>query len=202
MSHEKWGCELTVKTWLTVKLAVGVGSTCLVLLLILMIGSCGGGATTMQPQSQPSVSIEPTSAIIAADGHQQFMANIAVNWQVNGVMGGSTATGVIFSSGLYTAPEAAVSVTVEAVSQASNSNSAPAGLTVPRPTRLLCVLLRRALLSSMTAAPIPNSLPEEIITSDLQLRSTAAVTQLSTTRHSTSEYRSDASGHGSGSDAN
>ena len=136
MSRETRGCELTVKTWLTVKLPVGAGSTCLVLLLILAMGSCGGGATTMQPQSQPSVSIEPTSAIIAADGHQQFMANTAVNWQVNGVTGGSTATGTISSSGLYTAPEAAVSVTVEAVSQANNSKSASAGLTVLSPHRI------------------------------------------------------------------
>jgi hypothetical protein len=31
-SCENWGCELTVETWLTVKLTVGVGSTCLVIL--------------------------------------------------------------------------------------------------------------------------------------------------------------------------
>ena len=125
-----------MKAWLTAKLPVGTRSTCLVLSLIAGIGSCGGGNTPMQPPSQPSVSISPTSAIIAAEGHQQFTANTAVNWQVNGVTGGSTATGAISSSGLYTAPEVAISVTVEAVSQGNNSKSASAGLTVLSPHRI------------------------------------------------------------------
>jgi uncharacterized protein (DUF1800 family) len=62
----------------------------------------------------------------------QFTATVAnstnhnVTWQVNGIPGGSTATGTISSSGLYTAPAALPSqnpVTISAQSQASSSVS-------------------------------------------------------------------------------
>jgi hypothetical protein len=127
--------QVTVKTWLKAKLPGGTGPTCLVLSLTVGMWSCGGG-TPMQPPLQPSVSISPTSAIVAADGQQQFTANTAVSWQVNGVTGGSTATGTISSGGLYTAPEVALSVTVKAVSQADTAKSASAGLAVLAPHRI------------------------------------------------------------------
>jgi hypothetical protein len=82
------------------------------------------------------VSIAPTSAIVAAAGQQQFTASLAVTWQVNGVTGGTEATGTISGSGLYSAPEAAVSVTIAAVSQADNSKSASAGLVVLAPHQI------------------------------------------------------------------
>ncbi len=126
---------MTAKAWLKAKHLASTGSTCWVLSLTLGIWNCGGG-TPMPPQSQPSVAISPTSAIVAADGQEQFTANAVVSWQVNGVTGGSTATGTISSSGLYTAPEAAVSVTVEGVSQADSSKSASARLVVLSPHRI------------------------------------------------------------------
>ena len=178
---------MTAKAWLKAKHLASTGSTCWVLSLTLGIWNCGGG-TPMPPQSQPSVAISPTSAIVAADGQEQFTANAVVSWQVNGVTGGSTATGTISSSGLYTAPEAAVSVTVEGVSQADSSKSASARLVVLSPHRIGVRLPSRVLLSSMIEAPTTPSRPEEITTSDLHPRSIAAATQLSTTPHSTSGY--------------
>jgi hypothetical protein len=55
-----------------------------------------------------------------------------VTWQVNGVSGGSSSTGTVSSTGLYTAPAATakMSVTVRAVSNADSSKSASAAVTV------------------------------------------------------------------------
>ena len=134
--NEQLEVPVRTKSWSTTRFTVGTGPTSLVLSLILGMCSCGGGGTPTQPQSQPSVSISPTSSIVAAAGQQQFTANTAVSWQVNGVIGGNTGVGVISSSGLYTAPGVAVNVTVEAVSQADNSKSASAGLVVLTPHRI------------------------------------------------------------------
>src|ERR1700757_3971547 len=73
--------------------------------------SCGGGASSnTPPPNQVNVSITPTTATVAANGTLQFQAtvtgssNTAVQWQVNGVTGGTAANGTISTSGLYTAP--------------------------------------------------------------------------------------------------
>jgi len=56
------------------------------------------------------VAIQPTSASLSLGQTQQFQAtvsgtsNTAVTWEVNSVVGGSSATGTISASGLYTAP--------------------------------------------------------------------------------------------------
>ncbi len=60
--------------------------------------------------SSVTVTVSPTSANVRAGATQSFSAtvtgssNTAVTWQVNGVAGGSAATGTISSSGMYTAP--------------------------------------------------------------------------------------------------
>jgi hypothetical protein len=86
-----------------------------------------------------SVTISPTSASVQTSGTQQFSAtvtnssNTAVTWEVNRTVGGSSTTGTISTSGLYTAPAAVPSpatVTVTAVSQASSSATASATVTV------------------------------------------------------------------------
>jgi hypothetical protein len=99
---------------------------------------CGGGSPAIQTPQPVSVSlaISPGSATIAAAGKQQFTANAAVSWQVNGVGGGSASDGTISSTGLYTAPAAAVSVKINAISQADSSKSASAAVTVLAPHRI------------------------------------------------------------------
>ena len=94
---------------------------------------------TITAASAVSVTISPTSATVAVGGTQQFSAtvqntsNTAVTWQVNGVMGGNAAVGMISGSCLYTAPGVVPSpatVTVTAVSQADNTKSASASVTI------------------------------------------------------------------------
>lgn len=90
-----------------------------------------------------SVSVSPgTGTVLAAQASQQFSAtvagtsNSAVTWMVNGVAGGNTTVGTITAAGLYTAPSAATSVTVSAVSQADGSKSASASVSVLAPHRI------------------------------------------------------------------
>ena len=103
-------------------------------------GGGGGGAIT--------VVVGPATPTVSVFGTQQFSAivtgttNTAVTWQVNGVTGGSQATGYISSAGLYVAPSGVptasdgqggtnpTSVTVTAVSQASASAFGSATVTV------------------------------------------------------------------------
>ena len=112
--------------------------------LLLSITACGGGTQNNNNEgggsSSPtiSVSISPTSATVSAGSTQQFHAtvtgssNTAVQWQVNNVAGGSSQTGTISSSGLYTAPSPTntLHVTVTAVASADSSKTANAAVTV------------------------------------------------------------------------
>jgi len=115
------------------------GLTC-VSLAVLFCGCGGGGGTsTTTPPPPITISVSPASANVAASGPQQFTANIAntsntaVTWEVNGVAGGSAATGMITSTGLYTAPGAAGKVTITAVSQADSTKSGSSTVTVLAP---------------------------------------------------------------------
>ena len=100
--------------------------------------SCGGGAQSAPPGNQINISISPTTATVAAGGTQQFQAsvtgtsNTAVEWQVNGVTGGTAASGTISTSGLYTAPvtTGGLQVTVTAVSSADSTKTANAAVMV------------------------------------------------------------------------
>ncbi len=92
-------------------------------------GAGGGGGTTPTPQVAVTVSGAAQTRLGATT---QFTAavtgtsNTAVTWQVNGISGGSTATGTITTAGLYTAPAALPTpstVTVGAVSQAQTTVS-------------------------------------------------------------------------------
>src|SRR3974390_1142034 len=98
-----------------------VGSV--VLLLVACFWGCGGGGgSSGPPPPPPSISVSPSPAFVASGGPQQFTSTVtnesnkAVTWQVNGVAGGSAATGTITTTGLYTAPASPMSVTVTAVS--------------------------------------------------------------------------------------
>lgn len=82
--------------------------------------SSGGGSTT------PSVTVTGTAATRLGTSTQFFatVANVtsqSVTWQVNGITGGSAATGTISAAGIYTAPATVPSqnpVTISAISQA------------------------------------------------------------------------------------
>jgi hypothetical protein len=92
-----------------------------------------------------SVTIAPATVSLLTCATQQFTATITnttntfVNWQVNGVVGGSAATGTISTSGLYTAPATVPSpaqVSITADSQADLTKTATAVVTInsqPKP---------------------------------------------------------------------
>jgi hypothetical protein len=111
----------------------------------------GSAAVTVTP-ALPSVTVmvTPSPASVEVFKTQQFTAtvtgsaNTSVNWQVNGVAGGSGTTGTISAGGLYTAPHSVpvksvsgasqtTTVTVTAVSQANTSATASSTVTVAPP---------------------------------------------------------------------
>jgi hypothetical protein len=83
-----------------------------------------------------TVTVKPPAPCILAGQTEQFTAdvtgisNTAVNWYVNGVLGGNATVGTITSSGLYTAPSTAKSYSIRAASQSSPSVAGSATLTV------------------------------------------------------------------------
>src|SRR5438105_15690438 len=102
-----------------------------------LIGCGRGRSPSNQFQSQNAatvfISVSPTSATIPLGASQQFTAavtgttNPAVTWSVNQVAGGSSQTGQISSTGLYTAPATVpnpATVTVTATAQAAPGKSA------------------------------------------------------------------------------
>lgn len=113
--------------------------------LLLLCGAtgvlcgCGGGSGTPTTGGGITVTVTPSLAFAAPGGPEQFTAevsntsNTAVTWEVNGVAGGTAATGTISSTGLYTAPGAAGSATVTGVSQADSTKSGSASVTVLAP---------------------------------------------------------------------
>ena len=107
--------------------------------VVITLSACGGSGNTPPPPSGPSVTVSPSTANVQEGGNQQFTAtvtgtsNMAVNWQVNGVNGGSAATGLISSSGVYTAPVVIPNpptVTITAVLQADTAVSSNAIVTI------------------------------------------------------------------------
>ena len=86
-----------------------------------------------------NVTISPGTAQITAGQSLDFVATVSgnsntlVTWAVNGRIGGSSATGIVSSSGLYLTPSsvpAGGSVTVTATSVADASQSATATVTI------------------------------------------------------------------------
>jgi hypothetical protein len=109
---------------------------------------CASGDNSSQTSNNSNtsgvnVSVVPTSATVTVGQNTAFQAavtgstNTAVTWQVNGVAGGSTTTGTISTTGVYTAPGQVPNpsaVTVTAVSQADKTKSASAAVTVANST--------------------------------------------------------------------
>jgi hypothetical protein len=103
-------------------------------------GGGGGGQVTGVTVSPASATVDPfTTKTFGVN--VQGSTNQAVNWQVNGVTGGSATTGIISTSGVYTAPHsiasslvpatnAPITVTITAVSQANATFSGNAVITL------------------------------------------------------------------------
>lgn len=109
--------------------------------------------TAQAKQTALLITVAPASATVAGGTVQQFTAtvtntaNTGVTWSVNGVAGGSAATGVIDATGRYGAPSTSVSVTVEATSLAQATARALAHVTVTAAT------------VSVTVAPATATVP-------------------------------------------
>jgi hypothetical protein len=104
------------------------------------IGS-GGGQVTGVTVSPGSATLDPFTTKTFSATVQGSATNKAVTWQVNGVTGGSATTGIISTSGLYTAPHsiasslvpatnAPITVTITAVSKANATFSGNAIVTL------------------------------------------------------------------------
>jgi len=98
----------------------------------LAAGCSGGGGGTNTPTANPAVAISGASQA-RLGSPVQFTAsvtnttNTAVSWQVNSVTGGSSTTGTVSATGLYTPPATIPSpntVTITAVTQATPVASA------------------------------------------------------------------------------
>src|SRR6266705_675290 len=101
-------------------------------------GQANASVTVVPPATSVSVSISPTSASVQVGQSKQFTAtisgttNTAVNWLVNGGLGGNSTVGTISAAGLYTAPSSvpANAVTVTAQSAYNSTSSANAAVTI------------------------------------------------------------------------
>jgi len=105
-------------------------------------GASGPSATLPPPPPPPpavSVSISPQTSSALLGNSQTFVStltgatNAAVTWSVDGVTGGSAATGTVSTQGVYTAPPdlpATPAVQVTATSVADPTKSATAEITI------------------------------------------------------------------------
>jgi hypothetical protein len=108
-------------------------------------GSGNPGAPPPPPPNV-SVSVSPNPATVRAGLSQPFTATVTgtsnsnVTWQVNGVTGGTAATGTISSTGVYTAPATLPSpnsVTIQAASAADSSAAGQSAVTLWNPTPVI-----------------------------------------------------------------
>lgn len=112
------------------------------------------GSAMVTIAQQVPVAVNPNPATVAIFATQQFTATVngvpstAVTWQVNGVTGGSQATGFISTSGLFVAPSGVPTtssggkvtttpVTVTAVSTTNPNSSGSASVTIFPPNQNL-----------------------------------------------------------------
>jgi hypothetical protein len=109
-----------------------------ILAIAVMVG-CSGNSRRTIVQPGVMISISPnTSVTLPAGGTQAFTASVQnaadtnVTWLVNQVSGGSSSTGTISSTGLYTAPsvQSPTVFTITAVAAANTSITASASVMV------------------------------------------------------------------------
>jgi len=119
------------------------GVVSLVLVCAALAG-CGGSssAANVSPPPPPPdnivVTVSPSSFTMGVGSNYQFSTtvtgttNTAVNWQVNGIAGGSATVGMIDGTGLYIAPGSipAGTISVQAVAQADGKSTGSAAITL------------------------------------------------------------------------
>ncbi|MGD0545097.1 MAG: DUF1800 family protein [Candidatus Acidiferrales bacterium] len=109
----------------------------IVIALAIMLSSCS--LTPGTPPGPGTLTISPTTADVRAGSTQQFTPSVTtkpLTWSVNGVVGGSVATGTIDTSGNYTAPTTLPSpntVTIEAAETAMASVNSSSAVTLWNP---------------------------------------------------------------------
>ena len=122
--------------------------------MFVAIGGCGYAGTP--PKPSVSVTVEPTSALVALGATQQFQATVtgstdtAVEWEVNEVANGNAISGTVDGTGLYTAPAvmpSPASVTVTAISQVNPGDHASASVTFQAGTVTVTVQPTTALVT-------------------------------------------------------
>jgi arylsulfate sulfotransferase len=121
--------------------------SCLLLVLGLVLSGCASGNTSsgnsdfLQP---PNFTVTPSQGLVAAGQSVQFSTSgssgslVNLTWKVNGVAGGSTSTGNITASGVYTAPATVPknSVSITATNSISNETTVPAQVSFWSPGNL------------------------------------------------------------------
>jgi hypothetical protein len=119
---------------------------------ISKVDATKSGTASVTVHGAISISLAPNPVSVTTFGSQQFTATVSgtsttgVTWQVNGVSGGSSATGTITQTGLYRAPNAVptkaangksqtATVTVSAISQADSTVVSSVVVTVIPPNQ-------------------------------------------------------------------
>ena len=106
------------------------------------------------PSMAATITISPTTATLTINGQRQFtasvtgVANTAVIWKVNNIVGGNSTVGRIDSNGKYTAPASTPpgwTVTVKAVSAADATATASSTVTVRNLTPLVTSVVESTL---------------------------------------------------------
>jgi len=112
--------------------------------LALLLTGCSGlvsGGGGNPPPPPNNLTVAPASATLRGGDTQSFTAQVkgaavAVNWLVNGVVGGNGANGTISAVGLYTAPEfppASNAITIGAVETSDPTKTASSTVTLENP---------------------------------------------------------------------
>lgn len=121
----------------------------------------GGTGTTTNPPPPVTISISPASVSLQPNQSVKFQVSVqgatnsAVDWYVDGVLGGNQTVGTISSSGAYQAPASAPtpnSVIVTAVSQQDPTKSAQAVVVVATATSSITVSVSPSTITLQTGA--------------------------------------------------
>jgi len=108
--------------------------------------SSGGLMAQVVNNSAISVQVSPATATIRAGSQQSFSATVtgstnqSVTWSVNGVAGGSAATGMISAQGMYTAPVVLPNpntIAITATSAADSTKQGTSAVTLENPLPVL-----------------------------------------------------------------
>jgi hypothetical protein len=151
----------------------------------LILAACGGGSGS---STVTSVAITPTTATAPLNGTAEFTATVnltnsstitststVVTWEVNGVAGGSTATGTIVSSttdeqvGIYTAPgivpstnNGQVNITAVAPQNPNSTTSTTSSTTVTSNTAVVTIGAGAGLaITEQSTLPVPAGAPRQ-----------------------------------------